>query len=165
MTKAAALHDSSNDSNSDSNSRLRQWHGLATLPRSPPPPPPPPPPNAPLYMVLYSVLNDRTRRHTVRWSGGRTPTCSAHGFSEARVRLCWRLSRSEHLHQYTSLYKCLILIFKRYGVNKHNLLTTSYFFNESGCEYSWTNWLSENIKSFKLLWFLWSIISTVVILI
>ena len=47
-------------------------------------------------------------------------------------------------NQYTSLYKCLILIFKRYGVNKHNLLTTSYFFDESGCEYSWINWLSEN---------------------
>ena len=27
MTKAAALHDSSNDSDSDSNSRLRQWRG------------------------------------------------------------------------------------------------------------------------------------------
>ena len=63
------------------------------------------------------------------------------------------------------IHKCLILIFKRYGVNKHNLLTTSYFFDESGCEYSWINWLSEKIKSFKLLWFLWSIISTVVILI
>ena len=31
MTKAAALHDSSNDS--DSNSRLRQWHG-PLFPRS-----------------------------------------------------------------------------------------------------------------------------------
>ena len=64
------------------------------------------------------------------------------------------------IHQYTSLYKCLILIFKRYGVSKYNLFTTSYFFDESGCEYSWINWLSEKIKSFKLLWFLWSIIST-----
>ena len=54
---------------------------------------------------------------------------------------------------------------KCYGVNKHNLLTTSYFFDESGCEYSWINWLSDKIKSLKLLWFLWSIISTVVILI
>ena len=88
-----------------------------------PPPPPPPLPNAPLYMVLYSVLNDRTRRHAVRSSGGGTPTCSARGFSETRVRACWRLSRSEHLYQHTSLYKCMILIFKRYSVNKHNLLT------------------------------------------
>ena len=54
---------------------------------------------------------------------------------------------SEHLHQYMSLYKCLIFTFKRYGVNIHNLLTTSYFFDESGCEYSWINWLSEKIKS------------------
>ena len=39
----------------------------------------------------------------------------------------------------------------RYGVNKHNLLTTSYFFDESGCEYVWINWLSEKIKSFKTI--------------
>ena len=51
------------------------------------------------------------------------------------------------------IHICLILIFKRYGVNKHNLLTTSYFFDESGCtcEYSWINWLSEKIKSFKTI--------------
>ena len=49
------------------------------------------------------------------------------------------------------IHKCLILIFKRYGVNKHNLLTTSYFFDESGCECSWINWLSEKIKSFKTI--------------
>ena len=49
---------------------------------------------------------------------------------------------------YTSLYKCLILILKCYGVNKHYLLTTSYFFDDSGYEYSWINWLSEKIKSF-----------------
>ena len=169
MTKAAALHDSSNDSDSDGNSRLRQWRGLllgtklytklehisyanwqmAMLPRSsdPPPPPPPPPPsfNALLYMVLYSMIELAHR------SMERPLTCSARGFGEARVRPCWRLSRSKHLHQYTSLYKCLILIFKRYGVNKHNLLTTSYFFDESGCEYSWINWLSEKIKSFKTI--------------
>ena len=60
------------------------------------------------------------------------------------------------------IHKCLILVFKRYGVNKHNLLTTSYFFDESGCEYSWIN---RKSRVLKLLLFLWSIISTVVILI
>ena len=114
---------------------------MAMLPRSSHPPPQ-------CTIALGTVLNDRTRKHTVRWSGGRALTCSARGFSEARVRPCWRLSRSKHL---TSLYKCLILIFKRYGVNKHNLLTTSYFFDESGCEYSWINWLSQKIKSFKTI--------------
>ena len=109
--------------------------------RTPPPSPLPPPPQ-----------HGRTRKHTVLWSGGRTATYSARGFSEARVYPCWRLSRSEHLHQYTSLYKCgLILILKCYDVNKHSLLTTSYFFDESGCEYSWINWLSEKIKSFKTI--------------
>ena len=49
-------------------------------------------------------------------------------------------STSVHM---SSLYKCLVLIFKRYGVNKHNLLTTSYFFDKSGCG------LSEKISSFK----------------
>ena len=49
---------------------------------------------------------------------------------------------------YTSLYKCLILILKCYGVNKHNLLTTSYFFDESG---SGINWLSEKIQIFKTI--------------
>ena len=113
--------------------------------------PTPPPPLLQCTIVYGTVLNDRTRKHTVRWSGGRAFTCSARGFSEARVRPCRRLSRSKHLHQYMSFYKCLILIFKRYGVKKHNLLTTSCFFDKSGCEYSWINWLSEKIKSFKTI--------------
>ena len=49
------------------------------------------------------------------------------------------------------IHKCLILIFKRYAVNKHNLLTTSSFFDEIGCKYCWINWLSEKIKSFKTI--------------
>ena len=68
MTKAAALHDSSNDSDSDSNSRPRQWRVPSTklehisyanwqrfleVPYSPP-----------SYMH-GTVLNDRTRKHTV----------------------------------------------------------------------------------------------------
>ena len=123
---------------------IGKWQCFLDPPCSPPPPP--------QFPIVYgTVLNDRTRRYTVRWSCGRALTCSARGFSEARVRLCWRLSRSKHLHQYTSLYKCLILIFKRYGVNKHNLLTTIYFFDESGCEYSWINGLLEKIKSFKII--------------
>ena len=57
-----------------------------------------------------------------------------------------RASTSVHV-----IIQMLILILKCYGVNKHSLLTTSYFFDESGCEYSWINWLSEKIKSFKTI--------------
>ena len=116
---------------------IGKWQCFLYL-RHPPPPPPPPPPT-PMHQ------------------------CSARDFSEARVRPCWRLSRSKHLHQYTSLYKCLILIIKRYGMNKHNLLTTSYFFDESGCEYSWINWQSEKIMDIDhidiVLSLLWRLIS------
>ena len=104
---------------------------------------PPPPP--PLYMVLYSMIG----LESTLFDGAAAE--QPHTVHVVRVRPCWRLSRSEHLHQYSSLYKCLILILKCYGVNKHNLLTTSYFFDESGCEYSWINWLSDKIKSLKTI--------------
>ena len=128
------------------------------------PPPPPPPSPRPIHHCIYgTVLNYRTRKHSVRRSGGSALTYSARGFSEARVRPCWRLSRSKHLH--VIIHKCLILIFKRYGVNKHNLLTTSYFFDESGCDIAGSTGYQRKSRVLKLLLFLWSIISTVVILI
>ena len=52
----------------------------------------------------------------------------------------------------TSVY--VILILKCYGVNKHNLLTTSYFFDESGCEYSWISGYQRKSRVLKSLWFL-----------
>ena len=48
------------------------------------------------------------------------------------------------------IIQMLNINFKRYSVNKHNLLTTSYFFDESGIEYSWMNWLSKTIVVFMV---------------
>ena len=67
-----------------------------------------------IWYILYSMIGLESTPFGVRdrWSGGRKTTCrrcsAPRGFSEARVRPCWRLSRREHQNQYTSLYKCLI---------------------------------------------------------
>ena len=74
-----------------------------------------------------------------------TTTCGARGFGEARVRHArWRLSIREHLHLCV-IVQVLDINLKCYGVNKHNLLTARFFFDESGCEYSWINTLHESL--------------------
>ena len=42
-----------------------------------------------------------------------------------------------------------VIIQMLYGVNKHSLLTTSYFLTNQVVSI-WINWLSEKIKSFKI---------------
>ena len=92
-----------------------------------------------MYMILYSMIGLES-----------TPFNGAvaehpHAVHLVSVRLGYVCAPVQVIIQ------MLDINFKHYCANKHNLLTTSYLFDESGCEYSWINWLSGKINSFKTI--------------